>query len=228
MYRLFALPLVFLLGCPASVTAEGMDDGFGPGWSAVWFHYNSGKFETEGITLSNVAGLCEKQTKAYEALEAFYDKAEDLDADDECSEIEAETRDFYGSWEALYFEGANYASGGPTGEDGMEDGDFELGEDAYFGVISYTNSPFEGVLEDFDPDEEVGEGCGLDDNDAELEADEWSVQDGELVLDTVSDEANLSGSVEGEMVQKGDDEGAFSATFTAAYCEIDVPDIFSY
>ena len=226
MYRLFALPLVFLLGCPASVTAEGMDDGFGLGWSAVWFKYSSGEFDSEGITLSNVAGLCEKQTAAYEALEAFYDKLEDVDADDACSEIESETREFYGSWEALYFEGANYASGGPTDE--MDDGDYELGDDAYFGVISYTNSPFEGVLDDFDPDEEIGEGCGIDDEEAEIEAEEWSIQDGELVIDTVNDEANVSGSVEGEMVQKGDEEGAFTASFTAAYCEIEIPDVFDY
>jgi len=130
--------------------------------------------------------------------------------------------------EALYFDGANYSSGGPT--DDIDDGDYELGKDAYWSVFGYTDDMDNSYLDDFDADEKISEGCGMDTEDTseEIDGDSWSVEDGELVIDSVNDEANVSGSVEGEMIQKGDEEGAFKATFNAAYCEIELPDSLGF
>ncbi|MBM4366948.1 MAG: hypothetical protein FJ102_12115 [Deltaproteobacteria bacterium] len=77
MRAFFLLPVLSLFGCPASVTAEGMDDGFGMGWSAVWFHYEMKQGDAEGITLSNVMGLCAKQQAYWESFEAYTDAYEE-------------------------------------------------------------------------------------------------------------------------------------------------------
>jgi hypothetical protein len=215
---------VFLLGCPASVTAEAVDGGFGFGWSATWVVYQYGKAESEGIMLSNVLGYCDKQTKAYDAMSAFYERSQELEGKSKCSEIETETRDYFGAWEAMYFEGANYASGAPVGD--METGEFELGRKASFSVVALTNSPYAGILDAFDPDETISAGCGVEDEGDDPDSDEWVVKDGDLVIDALADETSLSGSVEGEMVQQGDEQGAFAASFTASYCEIEIPDFF--
>lgn len=226
MRAFFLLPILSLFGCPASVTAEGMDDGFGAAWSAVWFNYDMKQGDAEGITLSNVMGLCAKQQAYWESFEAYMDAYED--ADDDCAEIEQPMRDFVAASEGLYFDGANYSSGGPT--DDMDDGDYELGKDAYWSVFGYTEDMDNSYLDDFDADEKISEGCGMDteDQDQEIDGDSWSVEDGELVIDSVNDEASVSGSVEGEMVQKGDEEGAYKATFTATYCEVEIPDVLSF
>jgi hypothetical protein len=207
------------------VTAEAIDDGFGPGWSAVWFHYNMDGGDSDDITLSNVAGICEKQKTFYEAYEEYVDTAKDLDMNDSCEDFEEVYLGVVDASMARNIEGANNAS--MYTYDDLEDGEYELGDEAAASVVAYTESPFEDARDDFDADEDIKDGCGIDDGDGDSDwGDTWSVTDGDLVLDAVNDEANASGSIEGEMTQKGDDEGAFSATFTAAYCEIDVPDLF--
>ncbi|MBM4392311.1 MAG: hypothetical protein FJ090_14415 [Deltaproteobacteria bacterium] len=226
MRAFFLLPILSLFGCPASVTAEGMDDGFGMGWSAVWFHLEMKQGDAEGITLSNVMGLCAKQQAYWESFEAYTDAYED--ADDDCAEIEQPLRDFVAAAEALTFDGANYSSGGPI--DDMDDGDYDLGEDAYWSVFGYTDDMDTSYLDDFDADDKISEGCGMDADDMneEIDGDAWAVEDGELVIDSVNDEANVSGSVEGEMMEGKDEEGAFKATFNAAYCEIEIPDSMGF
>ncbi len=226
MRAFFLLPLLSLFGCPASVTAEGMDDGFGSAWSSVWFHYDTKQGDSEGITLSNVMGLCTKQQAYWEAFEAYMDAYED--ADDDCAEIEQPLRDFIAASQAITFDGANYSSGGPT--DDMDDGEYELGEDAYWGIIAYTDDIDSSFLDDFDADGKISDNCDMDTDDMNEEVgyDSWSIADGELVIDSVNDEASVSGSVEGEMMQGKDEEGAFKATFTASYCEVEIPDVFSF
>jgi len=215
----FPLPLL-LTGCPASVTAEGLDDGFGMPVSAVRFHVTSDGGDSDTILISNVPGLCEKYGSFAEASKAFTDAAEDVTSQNYCKNLEEPLNAYVPAVQALQFKGATYVS---LSVNDFDEGEYAFGETGSGLVQAYTDLPLEGVLDDFDADGSLVNGCGTNFNTDSDPVDTWTLDDGSVKLDTVESKGAASGSADGTMKdENGKADGDFQATFTAAWCEVDL------
>lgn len=219
------LPLLALVGCAGSVTLEDVDS-FGGGASAVWFHSDDSNYDS--ILLTNVVGACGKWQAYAQAQEDYADATEDIDADDWCEEAEAPTKAFARATNALFHEGVHSLSLTVFG-----DGTTVPDEDTYevldltallYGQMTYyESSPSAAILRDWDPSDDLDDGCGVDEDDLELDSTTWILSDGELEIDAVSDEKGLQATLDGELVDDdGDDAGTITAVMSATWCEVDL------
>jgi hypothetical protein len=223
MARFALIPLLALTACAGSVTVEEID-GFGGVASALWVYDDDANAHT--IRLTNVVGGCAKLQAIREAEEEFEDALGDIgfnDLDDYCEIMEEPTKRAAEAGTAAYHEGAHWLTLSVDGGDEPDDDTYEVDGDPFVaGYIQYfENSPYEAALSDYDPDEENDALCGIDSDDLEFDTDDWALDDGELEITAVNDEANASGTFEGELVDpEGDNEGDIRFSFTATYCEI--------
>ncbi len=213
------LPFALLLtGCPASVTAEGLDDGFGMPISAVRTHIVSDNGDADYVVISSVGDLCTKEVAFSEASSAFFTASEDVLSQHYCKNLEQPFTDYVEAVQAMQFKGATYVSLS-VGTD-FDEGEYGFGKDASGTVAAYDDTPFEGAIDDFDPEGSVLDVCGLGTVDTD-QGNYWDLDDGSVTLDSVVDEGVTSGSADGTMMtDSGKADGDFQANFSAAWCEI--------
>ncbi len=214
------VPLV-LTGCPASVTAEGMEDGFGLGFGAAWVHVDDGDSESDSVVIANYGDVCTKTQAFYEAFAEFSDAATDVMSKNYCENVEEPFLAYVEAASALQFEGAHVVSLGFSGD--LNDKEYEFDDDASGFVFEITESPWEGVAEDFDADGSITDGCGVGTLDDDF-SDSWTLTDGTVEITALTDEASASGVVDARMKESGSggDKSDFAASFSAAWCEIDL------
>lgn len=216
---------LLLAGCAGSVTTEEVD-GFGPVVAATWVYLDDSDYHY--VVLSNVPGYCGKLQAFYEAQEDWLDAVNDLtinDLDEYCEVLEEPSLDLARAGNALIFEGAHYLSFSvrEDGDSEPEEEEYEVGGDpAVDGSLRYhENSPYQAVLEDYDPDDD-DINCGVDEDDLVTRTDDWYLEDGDLEITAVNDEATVAGRFEGELAEPGGKgEGDISFSFSATFCEID-------
>lgn len=213
--------LLGLTGCPASVTAEGMDEGFGMAFGAAWIHADAGKDESDSIVIANYGDVCVKTEAYYEAYEEFEDAATDVLSKDYCENIEEPYLAWIDASAALLFDGAKVVSIGFSGE--LNDKEYDFDDDAFGSVSEVTDAPWEDMKDDFDPDGDVTDGCGSGTIDTDF-GDSWSLTDGSVEITALTDEASASGTIDARMEEndKGGDKSDFTASFGAAWCEINL------
>jgi hypothetical protein len=217
------LPALLLSGCAASIQADEIDP-FGMGASAAWVHWN-GDFEYDTIILSNVGDVCGKLEALQEAADDYADAAEDIDKDDYCEEARVPAQKWARIADSLYHDGAHFVQF-TVNEDltlQPDEGTFEVGDlrDGLSGNVTYyTNDPFKSYLQDWDPDEDYEDDCGVDIDDADT--DYWLFQEGQVEFTTVEDEQVAKGKLEVDLAEDdGDDAGELTSNFTAGWCEIE-------
>lgn len=209
---------LFLAGCPASVTAEGLDDGFGMPISALRTHVVGNDGDADYIILSNVGDLCTKETDFWDAYTAYMTAATDVLSQNYCKNLETPMTDFVEAAQAMQFKGATYVTLS-VGSD-FDEGEYGFDEEASGSVSSYDDTPYEGAIDDFDPDGGVMDGCGMGTVDTD-EGNYWELANGSVKLDSVVDEGVTTGSADGTMkTDSGKDDGDFQASFSASWCEI--------
>lgn len=218
-----------LLGCAATVTAEGIEGGFGLGLSAVLRHVEAGSFTAENVVIANFPDYCLRYQRVLDAISASFDVEAQSTDDDYCAEMEPIYRELSESLNAIYFEGANWFAVYSTSYDVDE---YEFGEQASGSLLSWTSSPYADVMADFDASSTAKDGCGMDSEDSDDDlADEWSITEGSLEI-TVSegDDGSTSGSIDATMEGQGKSasDGDIIASFTASWCELDMGDVLSY
>lgn len=219
------LPLLALVGCAGSVSLEEVDT-FGGAASAVWVHWDESEYDS--ILLTNVGGACGKWQAYAQAQADYADATEDIDEDDWCEEAEAPSKDLARATNALFHEGVHALTltvfgGGTTEPDEDTYEVLDLTALLYGQMTYYESSPAEAVLRDWDPSDDLEDGCGVDDDDLELDSTTWALSDGDLEIDSVNDEKGLSGTLDGELTDDdGDNAGDIDATFSATWCEVDL------
>lgn len=213
------LPLV-LTACPASVTAEGMDDGFGLGFGAAWLHLG-GESESDSVVIANYGDVCAKSQAYYEAFAEFKDAGTHVRLKDYCENVEEPFLAYVEAAAALQFEGAHVVKLGFSGD--LNDKEYEFDDDVAGFVAEVTDSPWEGVADDFDADGSITDGCGVGTLDDDF-SDNWTLTDGTVEITALSEEAFASGSVDARMKESGSggDKSDFMASFSATWCEIDL------
>ncbi len=215
------LVLVSLTGCPASVTAEGMDDGFGMGFGAAWIHVDEGKTESDSIVIANYGDVCLKTEALYEAYQDLYDEGFDVLSKDYCEDIEEPFLAWIDASAAMQFDGANIVSLSFSGD--LNDKEYDFDDDVYGSVMEVTDDPWADMADDFDPDGDVMDGCGVGTVEEDF-GNFWSLTDGSVEITALTDEASATGAVDARMEEdgKGGDKSDFTASFTAAWCEINL------
>ena len=105
----------------------------------------------------------------------------------------------------------------------VKEGDFDMPKKATGSVAHYDDGVDMSIYDDFDPDGDFMDNCGIpaDAEGEELDGDFWTLKEGSLTIDSVEDEGKAKGSAEATMFDEKDkDDGAFSATFTASWCDL--------
>lgn len=180
----------------------------------------SGEFRVDVVTISSVFDYCGKPRDYVQALDDLVDRAKEADEETYCADMEATTRAAAAAGEAL----------APAGSSSVEisvGGAFETGEHAFGGGVSgrvshVIESLFAGWMDDFDASGSAQEGCGPGKKD-EAEGENWYLDDGVLQLDTAEGEGAVVGSVDAHMQDvKGHVNGAFTGTFSAVGCDVDL------
>lgn len=217
------LTLPFLLtGCAAGVSAEGVPGGFGLGMSAAYLRVDYGETDSESILISTELGVCDKYATFAEAQVEFLEAAMDVLAADYCEDMEEPFTAYLDAAQALFPQGARFVQLG-VDKPKLDDGTFDMPEEAWGSVGVVTDALFQDARDNFDPDSDVTEGCGLDDDDLDSDfGDSWTLE-GKLDLTDVGSDGPATGTVDAEMIDDdGDEDGAFTANFTATLCEIDI------
>ena len=225
------LPLIALIapGCAGSVKVDEIE-GFGLVTSALWIHLEDGKAEGHSFILANQSGLCDSLTSYYEAVAEFNDAVEDADMDSFCEDMEEPYQDFADASSTINNEGARYVtfSVNDDGESEPNEDSYDVGDDPGVngGVTYYEGDPTSDLLEDYDPDADLADNCGMDtEYDAEDYYEAWAFDDGSLEITGVSDEDSVKGDLEVDLItadEDGDDAGTLVAGFTASYCHIEL------
>lgn len=211
---------LWLGGCAASLSAEGMEAGFGPGLSAAHLTMVSSDFRVDVVTISSVLDYCGKQRDYVKAYDEYLERAKDADEDHYCADMEAMTRALAAAGEALAPAGSKSAELSVLGE-------FETGEHPFgagvSGRVSYViESPYAGLMDDYDASGSAQDGCGRGTTD-EAESENWYIDDGVLQLDTAEAEGAVVGTVDAHMQDvEGHANGAFTGTFSAVWCDVDL------
>lgn len=221
MRLLVVLVPVVLTGCPASVTAEGMDDGFGLGFGAAWVHLDDGDSESDSVVIANYGDVCVKTQAYFDAFAEFSDAATDVMSKNYCENVEEPFLAYVEAAAALQFEGAHVVTLGFSGD--LNDREYDFDDDVAGFVAEVTDSPWEGVADDFDADGSITDGCGVGTLDEDY-GDSWTLTDGSVDVTALSEEGAASGSVDARMKESGSggDKSDFTASFSAAWCEIDL------
>ncbi|MFN7147579.1 MAG: hypothetical protein ACK4YP_27675, partial [Myxococcota bacterium] len=151
--------------------------------------------------------------------------AEDVgfDFDDYCTDMKEPTFELADAALALYHPGANFLSLSVSddGDSAPERGTYEVGDGLSGSMAYYEETRYERILENWDEDAGIEDGCGLDDDDFEDDVEFLSLEDGELEITGFADERSAAGRLDGELSDEGgDDEGEIAASFTASFCEI--------
>lgn len=218
----FSLVLLLLsTGCAASVSAEALDGGFGPGLSAIRLHTKGEDSDTDSLLISNVGGLCAKWQNLTTATSELLDASSDVMSKHYCENLEEPAQNYVDAAQATYPKGANFLSISVDG--GLDEDSFDTPKEAGGGMATVTSVPFDGVMDDFDTDGSVMDGCGVgDDVFNEDFSDTWNIGDGTLELTSVKSEGPVSGTLEAALKDDdGDIDGDIKASFTASFCEIE-------
>lgn len=220
--RILTPLLVLLAGCPAGVSAEAIDGGFGLGISALYLKVDGGDYESESVVISTEFGTCEKLATYYEAWEDFYKAAADVMAEDYCEDLADPFAAYVESVQSLYPVGARSVSLG-TAEGDFDTEKYDMPDEASGVVTVVDETPYEDALDDFDADGSVMDGCGLgEDGLDDGSATYWALE-GDLDITTAEKDGPVAGTVDADMIDEdGDEDGAFTASFTATLCEIDL------
>lgn len=72
---------LWLGGCAANITAEGMEAGFGPGLSAAHLSVVSSDFRVDVVTISSVFDYCGKQRDYVKAYDEYIERTKNADED---------------------------------------------------------------------------------------------------------------------------------------------------
>ncbi len=213
--------LLGLTGCPASVTAEGIDEGFGMAFGAAWIHTDAGEEESDSIVIANYGDICPKYEAYYQAYSEFEDSALDVLSKDYCENIEEPFLAWIDAAAAIGFDGAKIVSISFLGD--LNDKEYDFDDDAYGSVSEVSDAPWEDFANDFDTDGDITDGCGIGTMDTDY-GDVWSLTDGSVEITALADEASASGTVDARMQDtgKGDDKSGFTASFGAGWCEINL------
>lgn len=220
--RILTPLLVLLAGCPAGVGAEAIDGGFGLGLSALYVKVDGGDYESESVVISTEFGACDKYATYSEAYEDFYKAALDVMAEDYCEDLEEPFTAYVEAAQALFPAGARSASFG-TDEGDFDTEKYDMPDEAGGVVTLVEETPYEDALDDFDADGSVTDGCGLgEDGLDDGSATYWTLE-GDLDITTAEKDGPVAGTVDADMIDEdGDEDGAFTASFTATLCEIDL------
>lgn len=228
-----ALLLLALTGCTGSVKLSDLD-GFGALSSAEWMHTDNRNGGSDQLVLANAGGYCDKYQAFFDENAAFTAAVTGLDptSDTYCADLEDPLRDYIGAADDLFHEGmyvvALVARTGP-GETVPQEGTYEVsGTDLILsgGVSHVTSSAYADVLDDFDPNGSPADSCGIDTSAlGDIAYEEWALSDGTLEVSKVTEEKSLSADLDGSLIDDGGaDAGTISASFTASYCTVDVPE----
>ncbi len=228
------LPVLALLapGCAGSVKVDEIES-FGLVTSAIWIHLETDDFESHSIVLSNQSGLCTSLESYYSAYQEFEDAVEEAseNIDDFCEEMEEPYADYADASSTVNSDGARYLNIAVNndGESEPEEEEYEVGDDPGFGggITYYTGDLLSDQLEDFDPDGDAADNCGVDpeDFDAEDYYEAWFFDDGDLAISSVSDEDSVKGEFTVDLVTADEDEddaGTATGKFSATYCHIEL------
>lgn len=216
---MFGLSLLLsLVGCAASVTAEGIEGGFGSGSTAIW---DDNKDMGGGVIILNIGDGCTKYQDMMGALNDYVDYVTEaaMSGEISCKGIEDPLMTYVDAASAFFVKDLSMASFGVTE---LKEGDYDFPKKASGYVSHYDEAMDLSMYDDFDPDGEYMDNCGLGSQEGEdYEGDSWTLKDGTLTIDSVEDEGKAKGSAEATMVDEKDkDDGAFSATFTASWCDL--------
>ncbi len=221
------LPLTLLLAaCPASVTAEGIEGGFGLGLGADYVRLVSDNGDSESIVLSTRGGVCEDYATFAEAQAEMLSASLDLFSNQYCANLEAPLADYVAATQDLFTVGARFVTLSAHGGD-LDKEQYDLPDDASGTVALVEDTPYDGALDDFDPDAGAMEGCGLDQGELEAFATAdfgtaWTL-DGDFEITALEKDGPAAGTVDADMIDDdGDEDGAFTASFTATLCEIEL------
>jgi hypothetical protein len=217
---------VVLGGCGATVETDAIDGGFGIAWTAVRMHIEVEGEDTEQLTISTVVDYCTAYQRLIDALDELQEAADDADEDDYCEDLAEPVEEFAAAAEAAGPEGSR-AIHAYVADGEFDDDDYEFGEDASGSMVA-INEDRAAPFRDWDEDEDPEDNCGLDEDDMEDlgEDNEYFRLEGDLEIASVEDEGPMSGTLDAQAIDEDeddDDAGDVTATFTATYCEIDVP-----
>ena len=221
MPRVFVIVSLLLIGCPAAVTAEAIDGGFGLGLSAAFVRLDNGESQAESIVISTTGGVCESYGELMEAQAEFYEAVVDIMSQNYCSNLEEPFVRYAEAAQDVLVMDARILSLG------VVEGDFDQQSyegNEWWGTVGVVdNVPYVDALEDFDADGDQMDGCGLSEGDVELDAgDSWTL-DGDLEITTAETDGPVAGTIEADMLDEdGDEDGELTASFTAVLCEIDL------
>jgi hypothetical protein len=221
MRKILLIGAALLTGCPASVTAEGMDDGFGAAWGSAWVHIDYGKEENDTIVIANFGDVCTKMTAWYEATSALEEPSTDVLSQAYCEHLEEPFMEWVDASEAIFFGGASTVS--VSVGDNLEADSYDLEDDVTGSVTTVDDPIWEDLRDDFDPDGSLGDNCGLGSRDFDL-VDSWTLKDGTMDVTALSEEGSAGGTIDGRMQEnkQNGDKSDFSASFSAPWCEIDI------
>lgn len=215
---MFGLSLLLsLVGCAASVTAEGIEGGFGSGATAMWDDVEG----SGGIMILSVADGCKKYQTMAEALNDYVDYVTEaaMSGEISCKGIEDPLMTYVDAAESFFVKDLSVASFSVAE---VKEGDYDLPKKATGSVTHYDDAMDLSIYDDFDPDGDYMSNCGMGtENSEEYDGDYWTLKEGTLTIDSVEDEGKAKGSAEATMFDEKDkDDGAFSATFTASWCDL--------
>jgi hypothetical protein len=224
------LPLAALTGCAGSVKLSDQD-AFGGVSSATWFHYNYTEgHDSDTIQLTNIGGMCDKTQAYYDAYKEFDKAGNDADptSSSYCGDIEDSFRDWAQAADAIFHDGVHFVQMSTIkGDSTVPEADtYDVGGESHglVGTVNYLDkSPFSDALDDFDPDAQANDFCGVDLSAlTDTPGDAWAIDDGSLDITSVTEDKALKGELDGSIADDdGDDAGDIAASFNATYCEID-------
>lgn len=211
----------FLVGCAASVSAEGIEGGFGLGLSAIVARAEVDEFALQFILVSNVPDLCARYQRYFESSHAMHRVESTVDDAGYCAEHEVVWREHFDARNALYFEGAHFVW---LVAESYTEGQYTLESEAYGSLSAWTATPYASAMEGYHTQDDGHELCGRDEiTSVEDDVLRWTLDEGTFEIVDSSDEGGaLLGELRGRMLgqEQAALDGDFSADFAASRCDL--------